>query len=136
MAARGLDINGIELVVNYNLPDATADYVHRIGRTGRAGKIGKAISLATPNQLRDIKDIERLINKTLPIKEFTRFEQSSGRNFSNGKNSNAPKSKRYGSNDARSKFQGSKPGQANSQKPKSFSENRNRFFDRKKQTVK
>lgn len=74
VAARGLDINGIELVVNYNLPDATADYVHRIGRTGRAGKIGKAISLATPNQFKDIKEIERLIDKNLPIKEFTRLE--------------------------------------------------------------
>ncbi len=79
VAARGLDVNGIELVVNYNLPDATSDYVHRIGRTGRAGKIGKAISLATPNQLKDVRDIERLINKSLPIKEFAKFENSSGR---------------------------------------------------------
>jgi len=79
VAARGLDVNGIELVVNYNLPDATSDYVHRIGRTGRAGKIGKAISLATPNQLKDVRDIERLINKSLPIREFAKFENSSGR---------------------------------------------------------
>lgn len=73
VAARGLDIKGIELVVNYNLPDASSDYVHRIGRTGRAGKMGKAISLATPNQFKDIKNIEKLINKNLPIKEFTRL---------------------------------------------------------------
>jgi len=79
VAARGLDVNGIELVVNYNLPDASADYVHRIGRTGRAGKIGKAISLATPDQLRDIKDIERLINKTLLKREYAKSDYSSAR---------------------------------------------------------
>lgn len=75
VAARGLDVNGIELVVNYNLPDAHSDYVHRIGRTGRAGKPGKAISLATPDQLRDIRSIERLINKTLLIKEYNKSKQ-------------------------------------------------------------
>ncbi len=85
VAARGLDVNGIELVVNYNLPDASSDYVHRIGRTGRAGKIGKAISLATPNQLKDVRDIERLINKTLNIKEFAKFDLVSSRSFGGGR---------------------------------------------------
>ncbi len=67
VAARGLDIKGIELVVNYNLPDANIDYVHRIGRTGRAGVVGRAISLATVDQLRDISAIEKLINKKISI---------------------------------------------------------------------
>jgi len=78
VAARGLDVNGIELVINYNLPDASSDYVHRIGRTGRAGKTGKAISLATPDQLRDIRNIERLINKSLPIREYARSDHPQG----------------------------------------------------------
>jgi ATP-dependent RNA helicase RhlE len=73
VAARGLDVKGIELVINYNLPDAHADYVHRIGRTGRAGVNGKAISFATPDQLRDIAAIERLINKKLSIRKNTYF---------------------------------------------------------------
>lgn len=81
VAARGLDVNGIELVVNYNLPDASSDYVHRIGRTGRAGKAGKAISFAMPDQLRDVREIERLINKTLPIREYYKIERTPGRNF-------------------------------------------------------
>lgn len=68
IAARGIDVKDIGTVVNYDLPEAANDYVHRIGRTGRAGKGGKAISFATPEQRRDIQDIERLIRKTLPVK--------------------------------------------------------------------
>lgn len=77
VAARGLDINGIELVVNYNLPDNSDDYVHRIGRTGRAGKGGKAISLVTPDQFFEIKAIEKLINLQIRKTEFVQFERQS-----------------------------------------------------------
>jgi ATP-dependent RNA helicase RhlE len=67
IAARGIDVSNIELVVNFDLPDNSEDYVHRIGRTGRAGKSGKAISFATQDQRGDIRAIERLIRKTLKI---------------------------------------------------------------------
>ena len=67
IAARGIDVSGIELVVNYDLPEQAEDYVHRIGRTGRATLPGHAISLATPDQKRDVWDIERLIKKQLPV---------------------------------------------------------------------
>ncbi len=67
IAARGIDVTGISLVINYDLPGNSEDYVHRIGRTGRAGKFGKAISFATPDQRSDIRQIERLIKKTIPI---------------------------------------------------------------------
>jgi len=73
VAARGLDINAIELVVNYNLPDNSEDYVHRIGRTGRAGQGGKAITFATANEQKEIRDIERLINKSIKRTEFVKF---------------------------------------------------------------
>jgi ATP-dependent RNA helicase RhlE len=66
IAARGIDVKDIGLVVNFDLPEQSDDYVHRIGRTGRAGKAGKAISFATPDQHRDIADIERLIKKSIP----------------------------------------------------------------------
>ncbi len=66
IAARGIDVKGIELVLNYDLPDNAEDYVHRIGRTGRAGATGHAISFATPDQRGDVYGIERLIRKTLP----------------------------------------------------------------------
>jgi ATP-dependent RNA helicase RhlE len=66
IAARGIDVKGIELVVNYDLPTNPDDYVHRIGRTARAGAAGHAISFATPDQQRDVRDIERLIRGALP----------------------------------------------------------------------
>jgi ATP-dependent RNA helicase RhlE len=68
IAARGIDVKNIELVINYDLPDQIEDYVHRIGRTGRAGRSGKAISFAVPEQRNDIMQIERLIKATLPVK--------------------------------------------------------------------
>lgn len=70
IAARGIDVTGIELVVNFDLPENSADYVHRIGRTGRAGHTGHAISFATPDQGRDVKDIERLIKKPLAVSKL------------------------------------------------------------------
>lgn len=68
IASRGIDVQGIQVVINFELPDNTQDYVHRIGRTGRAGDMGKAISFAMPDQKRDVRDIERLIRKEIPIK--------------------------------------------------------------------
>ncbi len=70
IAARGIDVENIELVVNFDLPDNPEDYVHRIGRTGRAGKAGQAISFVTPDQRGDIRTIERLIRTTLAVSEI------------------------------------------------------------------
>jgi ATP-dependent RNA helicase RhlE len=67
IAARGIDVTNIELVVNFDLPSVAEDYVHRIGRTGRAGGSGHAISFARPNERRDVEAIERLMRKVLPI---------------------------------------------------------------------
>ena len=61
VAARGLDIQGLEFVVNYNLPYLAEDYVHRIGRTGRAGNKGIAISFVSREEERALTSIERLI---------------------------------------------------------------------------
>ncbi len=70
IAARGIDVSGIELVLNYDLPEKSEDYVHRIGRTARAGRQGKAISFALTTQAKEIRNIERLINKNLPLTKY------------------------------------------------------------------
>jgi len=67
IASRGIDVAGIELVLNYDLPDNSEDYVHRIGRTARAGALGHAISFATPNQRWELRNIEKLVQKSIPI---------------------------------------------------------------------
>jgi len=67
IASRGIDVKGIELVVNFDLPMQTEDYVHRIGRTARAGAEGHAISFAMPDERRDMRDIERLTRQPLNV---------------------------------------------------------------------
>jgi len=67
IASRGIDVKGIELVINFDLPESPEDYVHRIGRTGRAGLLGKAISFVGPEQKNKVRAIERLIRVAIPI---------------------------------------------------------------------
>ncbi len=73
IAARGLDIDQLPHVVNFELPNAPKDYVHRIGRTGRAGSSGVAISLVDKEEFRYLKDIERLIKRGIPKVAFDSF---------------------------------------------------------------
>lgn len=80
IAARGIDVKGIELVLNYDLPDNLEDYIHRIGRTGRAGKMGQAISFATPSQLIAVRRIERMIKKEIPLTKLAAI-RNEGRKF-------------------------------------------------------
>lgn len=67
IASRGIDVTGIELIINYDLPENPEDYVHRIGRTGRAGKKGRAISIATTDQRHKIRQIEILTKTKLKV---------------------------------------------------------------------
>lgn len=80
IAARGIDVKNIEVVVNYDLPDAAEDYVHRIGRTARAGASGKAVSFAAPDQGRDVRDIERLMRMTLPLAIDNKYDLQAPKN--------------------------------------------------------
>jgi ATP-dependent RNA helicase RhlE len=66
VAARGLDIKELPQVVNYELPNVPEDYVHRIGRTGRAGAAGEAISLVSPDESGLLRDIERVLKRSIP----------------------------------------------------------------------
>jgi ATP-dependent RNA helicase RhlE len=74
IAARGIDIDQLPHVVNYDLPNVPEDYVHRIGRTGRAGATGEAVSLVCVDEHQMLKDIEKLIKQTLPRDVIPGFE--------------------------------------------------------------
>ena len=78
VAARGLDIDDLPLVVNYELPYVPEDYIHRIGRTGRAGASGEAISFVAPDEERYLSEIERLLKKTVPITVAEGFDPVAG----------------------------------------------------------
>ncbi len=67
VASRGIDVRGIELVLNYDLPEDADSYVHRIGRTARAGRKGRAVSFAEPEQGHKVREIEKLIRQTLRV---------------------------------------------------------------------
>ena len=76
IAARGLDIDQLPHVVNYELPNVEEDYVHRIGRTGRAGRSGEAISLVAPDEDKLLKAIERLTKQRIPEGDLQGFDPS------------------------------------------------------------
>ena len=67
IAARGLDIDQLPHVVNYELPNVPEDYVHRIGRTGRAGLEGEALSLVSPDERDELRAIERMLKQSIPV---------------------------------------------------------------------
>jgi ATP-dependent RNA helicase RhlE len=77
VASRGLDIDQLPHVVNYELPNVPEDYVHRIGRTGRAGNVGRAVSLVCSDEYAFLKDIERLLNQTLTKDVIPGYEPTS-----------------------------------------------------------
>jgi ATP-dependent RNA helicase RhlE len=67
IAARGIDVNNLDCVINYEIPNVPETYVHRIGRTGRAGALGRAFSFCDTEERAYIRDIEKLIGKKLPV---------------------------------------------------------------------
>jgi len=79
IAARGIDIDSLSLVINFDLPNVPENYVHRIGRTGRAGASGTAISFVDAEERAYLKDINKLISKNIPIIEDQPFHSSKGK---------------------------------------------------------
>ncbi|KKR88895.1 MAG: DEAD/DEAH box helicase domain protein [Candidatus Wolfebacteria bacterium GW2011_GWA1_44_24] len=101
IASRGIDVKGIELVLNYDLPDNAEDYIHRIGRTARAGAAGNAISFATLDQRGNVKNIERLMRAALPLRKLpelppARLIASPSRPSFSRRSSGHPPSRSYG----------------------------------------
>jgi len=69
LAARGIDVSAITHIINYDIPQDTESYVHRIGRTGRMGARGRAFTLVTPEEGKELTQVEKLINKE--IRQYT-----------------------------------------------------------------
>jgi ATP-dependent RNA helicase RhlE len=97
IAARGLDISDVALVVNYELPNVAESYVHRIGRTARAGAEGLAISLVAPDERKMLRSIAKLtgmspidLNDAPPMPENTKSKPKRRRSFRPRKKSNGP----------------------------------------------
>lgn len=105
IAARGIDVTGIELVINYDLPSDAENYVHRIGRTARAGQRGHAVSFATPEQSRDVRDIEKIIRSTLPVSQHPEVPPEE---FIESKNDSLPAKPTWHKNRQKDKFSGKK----------------------------
>jgi len=112
IAARGIDVSGIALVVNYDMPANSEDYVHRIGRTGRAGKTGHAISFATTDQEGSIRNLERFMKTKLTIStlptlpsENLLIKEADQLNLKNEPSRDEKPSKRKSSNDRSSRRQ-------------------------------
>src|SRR5690606_33035236 len=74
IAARGLDIDQLPHVINFELPNVSEDYVHRIGRTGRAGRSGGAVSLVSPDEEKLLKAIERMTRQRIDEGDLQGFE--------------------------------------------------------------
>ncbi len=74
IAARGIDIDGISHVINFDIPQYAEDYIHRIGRTGRAGATGDAITFVTREDHQHMKNIERFVNKRFPSQNYVGFK--------------------------------------------------------------
>lgn len=95
IASRGLDINELPVVINFDLPHVPEDYVHRIGRTGRAGSTGIAYSLVCADEIKQLSDIEKLTAKKIPREEIEGFEPEhtlpASRTGGGGQRSNRPR---------------------------------------------
>ncbi len=108
IAARGLDIDQLPHVVNFELPNVPEDYVHRIGRTGRAGNEGEAISLVCVDELKLLRDIERLLKRELPKEVIEGYEPDPRikaepiQNGRNGRGRSQPRNQGRSQNQSRS----------------------------------
>ncbi|MCW8854211.1 MAG: DEAD/DEAH box helicase [Gammaproteobacteria bacterium] len=135
IAARGIDIDQLPHVVNYELPNVAEDYVHRIGRTGRAGNEGEAMSLVCVDEHKLLKDIERLIKRDIPKTIISDFEPdpsikaepiNQGRGRQQGARKPAGKRPPSGRNNPRSNFKSGSNNQSQSRRSTGQAQQRGR----------
>ncbi len=137
IAARGIDIELLPHVINYELPNVPEDYVHRIGRTGRAGNVGEALSLVCDEETQFLEDIEKLTKTTIPVRDVEGFTLSSlkkPKKTSSTKNKNTKRNSTK-TNERRTKLSSNK--RAKHSEKKDFKKEVEEFIDnRKRQTSK
>ncbi len=124
IAARGLDIDQLPHVVNFELPNVPEDYVHRIGRTGRAGREGEAISLVCIDEHKLLRDIERLLKQPIPSQVLTGYEVDptiAAEPIQNGRNKRAGGGGRGG---AQARHRGGRNGSGNNGQPRAAGKRR------------
>ena len=125
IAARGLDIPLLPHVINFEIPNISEDYVHRIGRTGRAGASGEAISLVSADETTFLRDIEKLVGMKIPMEIIEGFEpdpNASTEPIKQGKGRQQPNSRPRNSNSGNSNRSGNKG--SNSRRPKRSNDRR------------
>ena len=98
--SRGIDVSGIDAVINFDVPMDPEDYVHRIGRTGRAGATGHAYTFVAPDEISPLREIEYFTGKLVPVWDLEDFDYDSGRIV--------PNSRRSTSKPTRTMFSGSR----------------------------
>ncbi len=106
IASRGIDVDAVSHVINYDVPEAPQDYVHRVGRTGRAGNVGKAITLVTPLEEMAMRDIEKLTEqkvKRIVLPAFGGTVAPAGNSLYNSKKSSGDFKKKSSSRSFRSR---------------------------------
>ena len=97
IAARGIDIPELDVVINYDIPHVKSDYIHRIGRTGRAGREGLAITLISPEEYHSLGDLERLLGRAIPKEYLDDYAPPRETKISKGAKSNTKKPRTHGS---------------------------------------
>ena len=124
VAARGIDIDLLPVVINFNLPMVAEDYIHRIGRTARAGKEGEAISLVCAEEFNLLSDIERLLKFRIPREDIEGFETTQHLNTTNLKpKNNQHKKSNYQAFKKRKRSDHKKPHWHKKRKPSKTKEN-------------
>jgi len=117
IAARGLDVDGITHVVNYDLPEEPETYVHRIGRTARAGAEGDAVSFCAARERDWLRDIERLIRKAIPVDPTHKYHSEAARHATGAAARPEPKTQRGGGPHRSSGPSARRPRQGHSSRP-------------------
>ncbi|RXJ90313.1 ATP-dependent RNA helicase RhlE [Arcobacter sp. CECT 8983] len=137
IAARGIDIELLPHVVNYELPNVPEDYVHRIGRTGRAGNIGEALSLVCDEEAQYLEDIEKLTKTTIPVRDIEGFTISALKKPQKSSNTKSRNNNKRNSSNAKERRPKSNTRIKNSSEKKDFKKEVDDFIEnRKKQTSK